>query len=93
NSVNSPEPTLSSRPTKVEVPKELPKVGMVNTSLKKLIYHGMKRIFKKRNKKKAKSKQIQARNGKDNVGKNKSIGQRTAKQKVNVLLSKRSKYC
>ncbi|GKC09265.1 hypothetical protein Tco_1000875 [Tanacetum coccineum] len=25
NSVNSPEPTLSSRPTKVEVPKELPK--------------------------------------------------------------------
>ncbi|GJZ88016.1 retrovirus-related pol polyprotein from transposon TNT 1-94 [Tanacetum coccineum] len=30
NSVNSPEPTLSSRPTKVEVPKELPKVSMVN---------------------------------------------------------------
>ncbi|GJT75308.1 retrovirus-related pol polyprotein from transposon TNT 1-94 [Tanacetum coccineum] len=28
NSVNSPEPTLSSRPTKVEVPKELPKVSM-----------------------------------------------------------------
>ncbi|GKC58069.1 hypothetical protein Tco_1085667, partial [Tanacetum coccineum] len=27
------------------------------------------------------------------VGKNKSIGQRTAKQKVKVLLSKRSKYC
>ncbi|GJY98958.1 retrovirus-related pol polyprotein from transposon TNT 1-94 [Tanacetum coccineum] len=39
NSVNSPEPTLSSRPTKVEVPKELPKVSMVNTSLKKLKYH------------------------------------------------------
>ncbi|GJX12254.1 hypothetical protein Tco_0202113 [Tanacetum coccineum] len=39
NSVNSPEPTLSSRPTKVEVPKEIPKVGMVNTSLKKLKYH------------------------------------------------------
>ncbi|GJY31450.1 hypothetical protein Tco_0414945 [Tanacetum coccineum] len=39
NSVNSPEPTLSSRPTKVEVPKELPKVRMVNTSLKKLKYH------------------------------------------------------
>ncbi|GJR96355.1 hypothetical protein Tco_0268529 [Tanacetum coccineum] len=38
-SVNSPEPTLSSRPTKVEVPKELPKVSMVNTSLKKLKYH------------------------------------------------------
>ncbi|GJX49721.1 hypothetical protein Tco_0276566 [Tanacetum coccineum] len=36
NSVNSPEPTLSSRPTKVEVPKELPKVSMVNTSLTKL---------------------------------------------------------
>ncbi|GJR59238.1 hypothetical protein Tco_1501400 [Tanacetum coccineum] len=39
NSVNSPELTLSSRPTKVEVPKELPKVSMVNTSLKKLKYH------------------------------------------------------
>ncbi|GJY45781.1 retrovirus-related pol polyprotein from transposon TNT 1-94 [Tanacetum coccineum] len=37
--MNSPEPTLSSRPTKVEVPKELPKVSMVNTSLKKLKYH------------------------------------------------------
>ncbi|GJT94934.1 hypothetical protein Tco_1090452 [Tanacetum coccineum] len=36
NSVNSLEPTLSSRPTKVKVPKELPKVSMVNTSLKKL---------------------------------------------------------
>ncbi|GJR16720.1 hypothetical protein Tco_0965247 [Tanacetum coccineum] len=33
NSVNSPEPILSSRPTIVEVPKELPKVSMVNTSL------------------------------------------------------------
>ncbi|GJU21021.1 hypothetical protein Tco_1154363 [Tanacetum coccineum] len=39
NSVNSLEPTLSSRPTKVEVPKELLKVSMVNTSLKKLKYH------------------------------------------------------
>ncbi|GJU42866.1 hypothetical protein Tco_1195823 [Tanacetum coccineum] len=39
NYVNSPEPTLSSRPTKVEVPKELPKVSMVNTSLKKLKHH------------------------------------------------------
>ncbi|GJR56363.1 retrovirus-related pol polyprotein from transposon TNT 1-94 [Tanacetum coccineum] len=39
NSVNSPEHTLSSRPTKVEVPKELPKVNMVNMSLKKLKYH------------------------------------------------------
>ncbi|GKA40395.1 hypothetical protein Tco_0732988 [Tanacetum coccineum] len=39
NSVNSPEPTLSNRPTKVEVPKELPKVSMVNTSLKKLKHH------------------------------------------------------
>ncbi|GJR68506.1 hypothetical protein Tco_0014571 [Tanacetum coccineum] len=37
--VNSPYPTLSSRPTKVEVPKELPKVSMVNTSLKKLKHH------------------------------------------------------
>ncbi|GJU33442.1 retrovirus-related pol polyprotein from transposon TNT 1-94 [Tanacetum coccineum] len=32
-------PTLSSSPTKVEVPKELPKVSMVNTSLKKLKHH------------------------------------------------------
>ncbi|GKB25687.1 retrovirus-related pol polyprotein from transposon TNT 1-94, partial [Tanacetum coccineum] len=39
NSMNSLEPTLSSRPTKVEVPKELPKVSMVNISLKKLKYH------------------------------------------------------
>ncbi|GKF56077.1 hypothetical protein Tco_0166417, partial [Tanacetum coccineum] len=39
NSVNSSDPTLSSSPTKVEVPKELPKVGMVNTSLKKLKHH------------------------------------------------------
>ncbi|GJW47587.1 retrovirus-related pol polyprotein from transposon TNT 1-94 [Tanacetum coccineum] len=39
NSMNSPDPTLSSRPTKVEVPKELPKVSMVNTSLKKLKHH------------------------------------------------------
>ncbi|GJY08911.1 hypothetical protein Tco_0377096 [Tanacetum coccineum] len=39
NSMNSLEPTLSSRPTKVEVLKELPKVSMVNTSLKKLKHH------------------------------------------------------
>ncbi|GJR09101.1 hypothetical protein Tco_0791753 [Tanacetum coccineum] len=39
NSVNSPDPTLSSRPTNVKVPKELPKVSMVNTSLKKLKHH------------------------------------------------------
>ncbi|GJV46748.1 retrovirus-related pol polyprotein from transposon TNT 1-94 [Tanacetum coccineum] len=39
NSVNSPEPILSSRPTIVKVPKELPKVSMVNTSLKKLKHH------------------------------------------------------
>ncbi|GKA25093.1 hypothetical protein Tco_0711126 [Tanacetum coccineum] len=39
NSVTSLDPTLSSRPTKVEVPKELPKVSMVNTSLKKLKHH------------------------------------------------------
>ncbi|GJZ97366.1 hypothetical protein Tco_0669819 [Tanacetum coccineum] len=31
--------TLSIRPTNVEVPKELPKVSMVNTSLKKLKHH------------------------------------------------------
>ncbi|GJW29113.1 ribonuclease H-like domain-containing protein [Tanacetum coccineum] len=39
NYVNSSVPTLSIRPTNVEVPKELPKVSMVNTSLKKLKYH------------------------------------------------------
>ncbi|GKD50510.1 hypothetical protein Tco_1279486 [Tanacetum coccineum] len=39
NSVNFSDPTLSSRPAKVEVPKELPKVSMVNTSLKKLKHH------------------------------------------------------
>ncbi|GJZ35193.1 retrovirus-related pol polyprotein from transposon TNT 1-94 [Tanacetum coccineum] len=46
NSVNSPEPTLSSRPTKVEVPK----VNMVNTSLKKLKYHldGFDMVVKER---------------------------------------------
>ncbi|GJU24054.1 hypothetical protein Tco_1162675 [Tanacetum coccineum] len=39
NSMNSSDPTLSSRPTKVKVPKELPKVSIVNTSLKKLKHH------------------------------------------------------
>ncbi|GKE32789.1 hypothetical protein Tco_1452111 [Tanacetum coccineum] len=39
NFMNSAKPTLSSKPTKVEVPKELPKVIMVNMSLKKLKYH------------------------------------------------------
>ncbi|GJX18540.1 retrovirus-related pol polyprotein from transposon TNT 1-94, partial [Tanacetum coccineum] len=39
NSVISTEPAISRRPTIVEVPKELPKVSMVNTSLKKLKHH------------------------------------------------------
>ncbi|GJT16837.1 hypothetical protein Tco_0875543 [Tanacetum coccineum] len=39
NSVSSFDPTPSNRPTNVEVPKELPKVSMVNTSLKKLKHH------------------------------------------------------
>nr|GEX86351.1 hypothetical protein [Tanacetum cinerariifolium] len=39
NSVNSKEPNLSTRPTLVEVPKELLKVSMVNLSLKKLKFH------------------------------------------------------
>nr|GEV88251.1 integrase, catalytic region, zinc finger, CCHC-type, peptidase aspartic, catalytic [Tanacetum cinerariifolium] len=39
NSVNFEEPTLSTRPTQVEVPKELLKVSMVNSNLKKLKYH------------------------------------------------------
>ncbi|GJT28743.1 hypothetical protein Tco_0909018 [Tanacetum coccineum] len=37
--MNSSEPTISIRPTNVEVPKKLPKVSMVNTSLKKLKHH------------------------------------------------------
>ncbi|GKF50338.1 hypothetical protein Tco_0146805, partial [Tanacetum coccineum] len=39
NSMNSSDPTHSYRPTKVEVPKELPKVNMIDTSLKKLKHH------------------------------------------------------
>ncbi|GJY09160.1 retrovirus-related pol polyprotein from transposon TNT 1-94 [Tanacetum coccineum] len=39
NSINSLDPNPSDRPTKVEVPKEIPKVSMVNTSLKKLKHH------------------------------------------------------
>nr|GEU63296.1 hypothetical protein [Tanacetum cinerariifolium] len=39
NSVNSEEPNPSTRPTQVEVPKKLPKVSMVNSSLKKLKHH------------------------------------------------------
>nr|GEX06277.1 hypothetical protein [Tanacetum cinerariifolium] len=39
NFVNSFDPTPSNRPTIVEVPKELPKVSMVNTSLKKLKHY------------------------------------------------------
>nr|GEX67504.1 hypothetical protein [Tanacetum cinerariifolium] len=39
NSGNSEEPNLSTSTTTVEVPKELPKVSMVNSSLKKLKFH------------------------------------------------------
>ncbi|GKE96336.1 hypothetical protein Tco_1581191, partial [Tanacetum coccineum] len=39
NSMNSSDPNPSCRPTKNEVPKELPKVSMVNTSLNKLKHH------------------------------------------------------
>ncbi|GJX29339.1 hypothetical protein Tco_0237418 [Tanacetum coccineum] len=39
SSLNSSEPTPSGKPTKVEVPKELPKISMVNTSLKKLKHY------------------------------------------------------
>ncbi|GJT11773.1 hypothetical protein Tco_0858815 [Tanacetum coccineum] len=39
NSMNSSDPSPSCSPTKVEIPKELPKVSMVNTSLKKLKRH------------------------------------------------------
>ncbi|GJW86419.1 hypothetical protein Tco_0161759 [Tanacetum coccineum] len=39
NSMNSSDPSPSCRPTKAEVPKELPKVSIVNTILKKLKHH------------------------------------------------------
>nr|GEW55364.1 hypothetical protein [Tanacetum cinerariifolium] len=39
NSMNSSDRSPSSRPTNVEVPKELPKVNMVNTYVKKLKQH------------------------------------------------------
>ncbi|GKA70457.1 hypothetical protein Tco_0776596 [Tanacetum coccineum] len=37
--MNTSDPSPSCRPIKVKVPKELPKVSMVNTSLKKLKHH------------------------------------------------------
>nr|GEY95195.1 hypothetical protein [Tanacetum cinerariifolium] len=39
NSMNSSYPSTSCTPTRVKVPKELPKVSMVYTSLKKLKHH------------------------------------------------------
>ncbi|GKE27011.1 hypothetical protein Tco_1442395 [Tanacetum coccineum] len=50
NYENSSEPTPFGRPTKVEVLKELPKVSMVNTSLKKLKHHlaGFNAVIKER---------------------------------------------
>ncbi|GJX41620.1 hypothetical protein Tco_0256610 [Tanacetum coccineum] len=50
NSMNSLDPSPSCRPTKVEVSKELPKVSMVNTSLKKLKHHlaGFDMVVKER---------------------------------------------
>ncbi|GKE80903.1 hypothetical protein Tco_1550903 [Tanacetum coccineum] len=50
NSMNSSDPTPSNRPNKIKVPKELPKVSMVNTSLKKLKHHlvGFNMVVKER---------------------------------------------
>ncbi|GJX09674.1 hypothetical protein Tco_0199533 [Tanacetum coccineum] len=50
NSMNSSHPSPSCRPTKVEVPKELPKVIMLNTCLKKLKHHlvGFDMVVKER---------------------------------------------
>ncbi|GJT29785.1 retrovirus-related pol polyprotein from transposon TNT 1-94 [Tanacetum coccineum] len=50
NFMNSSDPTHSCKPTKVEVPKEIPKVNMVNTSLKKLKHHlaGFDAVVKER---------------------------------------------
>ncbi|GKA24872.1 hypothetical protein Tco_0710905 [Tanacetum coccineum] len=49
-SVNSSAPCPSSTPNNVKVPKELPKVSMVNTSLKKLKHHlaGFDKVVKER---------------------------------------------
>ncbi|GKF27667.1 hypothetical protein Tco_0094009, partial [Tanacetum coccineum] len=49
-SMNSSYPSPFCRPTKVEVPKELSKVSMVNTSLKKLKHHlaGFDMVVKER---------------------------------------------
>ncbi|GKB55790.1 hypothetical protein Tco_0911976, partial [Tanacetum coccineum] len=50
SSMNSSDPSPFCRPTKVEVLKELPKISMVNTSLKKLKHHlaGFDMVFKER---------------------------------------------
>ncbi|GJT45508.1 hypothetical protein Tco_0954223 [Tanacetum coccineum] len=50
NSMNSSDPSPSCTLTKVKAPKELPKVSMVNTSLKKLKHHhdGFDMVFKER---------------------------------------------
>ncbi|GJW55153.1 retrovirus-related pol polyprotein from transposon TNT 1-94 [Tanacetum coccineum] len=50
NSMNSSDPSPSCRPTKVEVPKELPKVNMVKKSLKKVKHHlaGFDMVVKER---------------------------------------------
>ncbi|GKD56998.1 hypothetical protein Tco_1290385, partial [Tanacetum coccineum] len=50
NSMNSSDPSPSCRPTKVKVPKELPKVSIVNMSLKKLKHHlaGFDMVVKER---------------------------------------------
>ncbi|GKD83262.1 retrovirus-related pol polyprotein from transposon TNT 1-94, partial [Tanacetum coccineum] len=49
-SMNSSDPNPSCRPTIVEVPNKLPKVSMVNTSLKKLKHHlaGFNAVVKER---------------------------------------------
>nr|GEY78729.1 Gag-Pol polyprotein [Tanacetum cinerariifolium]GEZ10912.1 Gag-Pol polyprotein [Tanacetum cinerariifolium] len=50
NSMNSLDPSPSCTPTRVKVPKELPKVSMVNMSLKKLKHHldGFELVVKER---------------------------------------------
>ncbi|GJU99528.1 hypothetical protein Tco_1328799 [Tanacetum coccineum] len=39
SNLNSDKPSTSSTPIKIEVPSELPKVSLVNSSLKKIKYH------------------------------------------------------
>ncbi|GJR26994.1 retrovirus-related pol polyprotein from transposon TNT 1-94 [Tanacetum coccineum] len=69
NLMNSPEPILFSRPTVVEVSKELPKVSMVNTRLKKLKHHldGFDVVVKERTTPTAITEALSGKKNKDKI--------------------------